>query len=63
MHLIHKNLEVWKFSIELVEIDTKLVISERLKYCSLRKLEELEILLNRILAMITALIKRIKNKI
>ena len=120
MQLSHKNLEVWKFSIELVdkiysltmkfpkeelfgltnqlrrasvsissnlseglsrtsslekcrfleiarsslvEIDTQLVVSERLKYCSTKELEEIEPLLNSIFAMITALIKKVRNKI
>ncbi|MFA5804174.1 MAG: four helix bundle protein [Melioribacteraceae bacterium] len=119
MQLSHKNLDVWKFSLELVdkiysitksfpreelfgltnqlrrasvsitsnlseglsrtsslekcrfleiarsslvEIDTQLVISVRLKYCSEKELEGIEPLLNSIFAMITSLIKKIKNK-
>lgn len=46
----------------LVEIDTQLIISVKLKFCSDEELEEIDTLLNSIFAMITSLIKKIKTK-
>jgi four helix bundle protein len=46
----------------LIEIDAQLEISLKLEYTSAKKLEEISKLLNSIFAMITALIKKLKNK-
>ena len=85
LELRHKNLDVWKKSIELVsegmarssnlettrfldiarsslvELDTQIEIAIQIKYLKLREIDPLKELTNHTFAMLSKLIKKIKN--